>query len=58
MQKKMGLASLEYRHENGMNFAHILDDLIIGSCPQSQEDVDRCEFLSMLAFCIVVKIDE
>lgn len=40
MQKKMG-GFLTYRHEDGMNFAHVLPDLIVGSCLQTQEDLDR-----------------
>jgi hypothetical protein len=33
--------SLSYRHEDGINFAEILDDLMVGSCLQIPEDVDR-----------------
>lgn len=40
MQEKMG-SSLVYRHEQGMNFAHVLDDLIVGSCLQTPQDLDR-----------------
>ena len=32
---------LTYRHEDGMSFDEILDDLIVGSCPQTPEDIDR-----------------
>lgn len=41
MQKRMGSASLTYRHEEGMNFHRIHDDLIVGSCLQSADDLDR-----------------
>ena len=40
MSKQMG-SVLSYRHENGINFADILDDLMVGSCLQTPEDVDR-----------------
>jgi len=40
MQQRMGAASLTYRHEDGMNYNRILDDLIVGSCLQRAEDVD------------------
>ena len=40
MQQRMG-GVLTYRHEDGMNYNDILDDLIVGSCPQTPEDVDR-----------------
>ncbi len=40
MQNKMG-GFLTYRHEDGMNFAHVLDDLIVGSCLQTPSDLDR-----------------
>mmetsp|Transcript_7220 Transcript_7220/g.18554 ORF Transcript_7220/g.18554 Transcript_7220/m.18554 type:complete len:371 (-) Transcript_7220:389-1501(-) len=40
MQKRMG-GSLQYRHEDGINWAYVLPDVIVGSCPQSAADVDR-----------------
>lgn len=40
MQKRMGNTSLVYRHEDGMNYTRILDDLIVGSCLQIAADVD------------------
>lgn len=40
MQQRMG-GVLTYRHEDGMNYNGILDDLIVGSCPQNATDVDR-----------------
>lgn len=39
MQERMG-APLVYRHEDGMNYTRILDDLIVGSCLQTEDDVD------------------
>ena len=39
MSKRMG-AVLTYRHEDGMNYNRILDDLIVGSCLQTSDDVD------------------
>ena len=41
MQQKMG-GFLTYRHEDGMNFALVLDNLIVGSCLQTPVDLDRC----------------
>lgn len=41
MQEKMGDTILTYDHSAGMNYAHILDDLIIGSCLQTPADADR-----------------
>lgn len=41
MQARMGSASLVYRHEDGMNYTRILDNLIVGSCPQTAEDIER-----------------
>lgn len=40
MQKKMN-TGLTYRHEDGINWHDILPDLIVGSCLQTAEDVDR-----------------
>ena len=40
MQQRMG-SSLSYRHEDGINFADILNDLMVGSCLQTADDVDR-----------------
>lgn len=42
MQQRMG-APLIYRHEDGMNYTRILDDLIVGSCLQTPEDVVALE---------------
>ena len=47
MQSRMG-GGLTYRHELGMNFNYILDDLIVGSCPQTAADVDRWDFSAWL----------
>lgn len=41
MQQRMG-GVLTYCHEDGMNYNDIMDDLIVGSCPQKAADVDRC----------------
>eukprot|EP00899_Mesostigma_viride_P014936 jgi/Mesvir1/23443/Mv22298-RA.1 len=41
MQKRMGDPSLVYRHEAGMNYAVVLPDIMVGSCPQGPEDVDH-----------------
>lgn len=41
MQQRMG-GVLTYRYEDGMNYNDIIDDLIVGSCPQMAADVDRC----------------
>jgi hypothetical protein len=40
MQQRMGSATLTYRHEDGMNYNRILDDLIVGSCLQTPDDLD------------------
>lgn len=42
MKQRMG-SSLTYCHEDGVNFAHVLDNLIVGSCLQTRDDVDRHE---------------
>lgn len=42
MQKRMGDAKLVYRHEDGMNYTRITDDIIVGSCPQSADDLRQC----------------
>ena len=39
MSQRMG-AALTYRHEDGMNYNRILEDLIVGSCLQTIADVD------------------
>jgi len=39
MSSRMG-AALTYRHEDGMNYNRILEDLIVGSCLQQATDVD------------------
>ena len=41
---------LTYRHEEGMNYNDILDDLIVGSCPQTAADVDRYGCVEALRF--------
>ena len=48
MQQRMG-GALTYRHEDGMNYNDILDDLVVGSCPQTAADVDRfgCQVLML-----------
>lgn len=40
MQKKMSDDSLIYHHDRGMNYAHLTDDILIGSCLQTASDVD------------------
>lgn len=40
MQHRMGTV-LTYRHEDGMNYHRILDNLVVGSCLQTPMDVDR-----------------
>ncbi|CAD7700856.1 unnamed protein product [Ostreobium quekettii] len=40
MQQQMGSPSLEYRHQDGMNYTRIWDDVIVGSCVQTPGDVD------------------
>lgn len=42
MQERMG-APLVYSHEDGMNYTRIMDDLIVGSCLQTEEDVEVLE---------------
>ena len=37
---------LVYDHEEGMNYDLITDDIIVGSCLQVPEDVDRCDRLA------------
>lgn len=40
MNQKMG-GYLTYVHEDGINYANILDDIMVGSCLQTAADVDR-----------------
>ena len=40
MQQSMG-GTLTYRHEDRMNFAIVMDDILVGSCLQTPQDVDR-----------------
>jgi hypothetical protein len=40
MQEKMQ-TDLTYRHEAGMNFNRITDDIIVGSCLQQPADADK-----------------
>jgi hypothetical protein len=35
--------TLTYRHEDGINYNYVLPDLIVGSCLQGPEDVDRLQ---------------
>jgi hypothetical protein len=42
MQARMG-TTLTYRHEDGINYNYVLPDLIVGSCLQGPEDVDRLQ---------------
>jgi hypothetical protein len=42
MQARMG-TTLTYRHEDGINWNYVLPDLIVGSCLQGPEDVDRLQ---------------
>ncbi len=44
MQKRMG-GYLVYRHEDGINWNDIAEQLIVGSCLQTADDVDRCALL-------------
>ncbi|XP_024399194.1 phosphoglucan phosphatase DSP4, amyloplastic isoform X2 [Physcomitrium patens] len=52
MQQAMG-TSLEYRHELGMNYAHVLPDLIVGSCLQTPADADKLQNADVgVVFCL------
>lgn len=52
MQQAMG-TSLEYRHELGMNYAHVLPDLIVGSCLQTPADADKLKDAGVgVIFCL------
>ncbi|XP_022879257.1 phosphoglucan phosphatase DSP4, amyloplastic-like [Olea europaea var. sylvestris] len=52
MTAAMG-AVLTYRHELGMNYNFIRPDLIVGSCPQSPEDVDKLRSIGVKTiFCL------
>ena len=48
MQEQMEDDSLVYRHDRGMNYAYLADDIIVGSCLQTPVDVDKCTFLKSL----------
>ncbi|KAL2949463.1 hypothetical protein AAZX31_20G177200 [Glycine max] len=52
MTEAMG-AVLTYRHELGMNYNFIRPDLIVGSCLQTPEDVDKlCRIGVKTIFCL------
>ncbi|XP_051120227.1 phosphoglucan phosphatase DSP4, amyloplastic isoform X2 [Andrographis paniculata] len=52
MTAAMG-AVLTYRHELGMNYNFILPDLIVGSCLQTPEDVDKLRSIGVKTiFCL------
>uniref|UniRef100_A0A7I4E3S4 Tyrosine specific protein phosphatases domain-containing protein n=1 Tax=Physcomitrium patens TaxID=3218 RepID=A0A7I4E3S4_PHYPA len=52
MQQAMG-TTLEYRHELGMNYAHVLTDLIVGSCLQTPADADKLKDAGVgVIFCL------
>lgn len=52
MTEAMG-AVLTYRHELGMNYNFIRPDLIVGSCLQSPEDVDKLRSVGVKTiFCL------
>ncbi|KAI5399486.1 phosphoglucan phosphatase DSP4, amyloplastic [Lathyrus oleraceus] len=52
MTEAMG-AVLTYRHELGMNYNFILPDLIVGSCLQTPEDVDKLRKIGVKTiFCL------
>lgn len=52
MTQAMG-AVLTYRHELGMNYTFILPDLIVGSCLQTPEDVDKLRSIGVKTiFCL------
>ncbi|KAL9224832.1 hypothetical protein vseg_000829 [Gypsophila vaccaria] len=52
MTEAMG-ASLTYRHELGINYNFIRPDLIVGSCLQSPEDVDKLRKIGVKTiFCL------
>ncbi|EEF29461.1 phosphoprotein phosphatase, putative [Ricinus communis] len=52
MTEAMG-AVLTYRHELGMNYNFILPDLIVGSCLQTPEDVDKLRRIGVKTiFCL------
>lgn len=40
MNQQMG-SYLTYRHEDGINYADIMDGVMVGSCLQTPADVDR-----------------
>ncbi|XP_022945467.1 phosphoglucan phosphatase DSP4, amyloplastic-like isoform X2 [Cucurbita moschata] len=52
MTEAMG-AVLTYRHELGMNYNFICPDLIVGSCLQTREDVDKLRSIGVKTiFCL------
>ncbi|KAK7837342.1 phosphoglucan phosphatase dsp4, partial [Quercus suber] len=52
MTEAMG-AVLTYRHELGMNYNFIRPDLIVGSCLQTPEDVDKLRSIGVKTiFCL------
>ncbi|WVY97682.1 hypothetical protein V8G54_029833 [Vigna mungo] len=52
MTEAMG-AVLTYRHELGMNYNFIRPDLIVGSCPQTPDDVEKLRRIGVKTiFCL------
>ncbi|XP_059069765.1 phosphoglucan phosphatase DSP4, amyloplastic isoform X1 [Cryptomeria japonica] len=52
MSNAMG-AVLTYRHELGVNYNFVLPDLIVGSCLQTPEDVDKLQEIGVgTIFCL------
>jgi len=52
MQAKMG-TSLSYRHEDGMNYALAFPRIIVGSCPQTADDVNKLQSENVgVIFCL------
>lgn len=45
---------LVYDHEEGMNYDLITDDIIVGSCLQVAEDVDKYDQLPLPHCCVLL----
>lgn len=55
MSKKMG-TNLTYRHEDGIDYNYLMEDVIVGSCLQTPADVDRlAEEGITTVFCLQVR---
>ncbi|XP_048495240.1 phosphoglucan phosphatase LSF2, chloroplastic [Beta vulgaris subsp. vulgaris] len=56
--KKMMRNPYEYHHDLGMNYTLILDNLIVGSQPQTPEDIDHLKLNENVAYILNLQQDK